>query len=1179
MANICFDFESIFKQEYQKRLAGASLYKYLDDLNIDLNSFIKDVVNKENYYYFSCSSLTREVKRKVSHDVYHNFFLRPTFKSNILPNNKTFLINGDFIFETNNLGVYFKVNDIYISDNEKIKKFEKEFNFKWSYKQSGKKANSDSILVRNIIESTPLIYDKKSIDIINKWDEYLEFEKKFFSDKLGFYKTRNYSLIELKEVKRTMENVKRYKESIYHDDGNNYLYIYDDNLDLNREEDVQVIEFEVIIKNSSDAFNKLSFFVNQEIEIANPLEALDKNGKLVSNSNDLDFSFRTKRIGGLLKPLEVVAKNESETIYRFSKFWIDENTDYFSSIARINEYIITNFGEFPLLVNILSGDIALYKRGKQALTDIKTGNVKNPGLIGYLMNVDNASSDEYIKKEDLTWSTSYLDEYQKEAIYQALNSNSIFLLQGPPGTGKTQTITEMVYQFNKMNKKVLLSSQTHVAIDNVLERLPDELNILPIRLINSERKLKASRNFLPDKLVDNFYEKTINKYNNTIENFHLYSKEVEDYLNDYNKVNNLASKHKESRDKVHNLDLRINNLKSLLNNLDDKLESNQQLIKDSKSTLKFISDFRGNNFEYMDYKINNLDNSILRGITTLTNKYDIDNIYHLEGATLNDYLKLFSIYFGDNQNFKEDYHELINRNLDNIEAYYQKTARAIVDISLEIELENAKRINYLNDRRKLEVERNKLYKASQDDFKVIDDYFNYFFNNKLNINKVPPRDEEKLALIKSYIDEQIENFELTKHKFNNYQDIYRNSIDFLANKQGEDLENDRIKYSRYLLNNNANVFGITCNANSRYLQERNQYLKSLGLGNIDLRNIDFDVVIIDEVSKATFVELLIPILYGKSIVLVGDHRQLPPMFKYRDNMFDHLSEDKRISKEKLNQYQEMVENSVFKHLFSVAKKNKYTLLKQYRSHEQIMEIVNLFYEDKLQMGHRSEQNEAKKHLLDINSEHNGRNIFTPHIHTYWFNSHYNQDRSVSYEKKLTRGSDVSTSFYNEQEIHLTKNILKTIDKGYSKLLKKGEISEAPTVGVISLYGDQVRLLKREVGKLNFKALDFSKSKISTVDEFQGKEEDIIIVNLVRNNKSGHAGEFTRKFERLNVALSRARKMLIVVGSVPFFSNLKIDIENSDNPSIIKTRYLYKEIYDRIKGKINEPNGYFKEDES
>jgi superfamily I DNA and/or RNA helicase len=266
---------------------------------------------------------------------------------------------------------------------------------------------------------------------------------------------------------------------------------------------------------------------------------------------------------------------------------------------------------------------------------------------------------------------------------------------------------------------------------------------------------------------------------------------------------------------------------------------------------------------------------------------------------------------------------------------------------------------------------------------------------------------------------------------------------------------------------------------------------------------------------------------------------------------------------------------MFKELFTKARKNKYMLVNQYRSHEQIMNIVNIFYDDKLRLGNKEEQNEAKKHYLNVNS--NGSSLFEENIHTYWFNSHYDSDGNVSYEKKKKKGSIVSTSFYNEEEIYLTKEILKSLDKGYKELIDKGEIKEACSVGVISLYGDQVSELKKEVSKMKFESLNFNKSKVSTVDEYQGKEEDIIIVNFVRNNSKFEAGEFVKKFERINVALSRARKMLIIVGSKPFFTSLKVRIENMDDNTLVSVRNIYKEIYERVVGKIDEPNRYFNEE--
>ena len=295
--------------------------------------------------------------------------------------------------------------------------------------------------------------------------------------------------------------------------------------------------------------------------------------------------------------------------------------------------------------------------------------------------------------------------------------------------------------------------------------------------------------------------------------------------------------------------------------------------------------------------------------------------------------------------------------------------------------------------------------------------------------------------------------------------------------------------------------------------------------------------------------------------------QMSVKHQYKEGMFEGLTVDKRVSKETLEKYESLVETSLFKKLFNEAKNNKFMLIKQYRSHKQIMDIVNLFYEDKLVLGNKDEQNNLKEHYLELTS--NDLKLFTSKVHTYWFNSYYNKDNSVSYEKKLVKGGKVSSSFYNESELEITKNLLVKINEGY-KDLKDKDIS----VGVISLYKDQVNLLKKEVNKINFDNIRFNKSKISSVDEFQGKEEDIIIVNLVRNNKSRNAGDFVKKFERINVALSRARKMLIIVGAREFFETLHVELENLDDSTIKKVRRLYKEIYNRVEGHIDNPYSYF-----
>ena len=1151
--SVFFDFSEVYKNEYKKRIAGASFYKFLDGEGVDLDCFIKEMVVLENTFFVACSSLERRLLKDINFDFYKNFFIRPR--------GQIYQFVGDFIISKGGESFY-KVKDIYINDSKEIKKYEKEFSFQVKIKNDYKKAVSDTRIVKSIINDTINVYDYHCLDFVKDFDGYLEFEKKHFLRKLGFYKTLSFKAVELKEIKRNINICKKYESVTYFDDGNNYIYVDGDAPVEDDFNSVLAVEFLIKIKNNEESYNNLQVFVSQEIELAREEDALE-NGELKSGNNELEFNFKTRRLGSLLKPLELLNENESETIYSFSKFWSDEDLELYFSFARVNDYIAKEFGDKPVLVNILSGDVALYKRGKQALRDLKEGNVKSPGIASYLFNVSEfETSEDIINRENIVWSNNSLDKYQKEAVYKALNSNSIFLLQGPPGTGKTQTITEMVYQFNKLGKKVLLSSQTHVAIDNVIERLPDELDVLPIRLINSERKIKSSRSYLPDKLVDNFYDKMKNKYLNKEENYAMYGKEVESSLKEFKKVTELVLKNIDLREEVKSLKNNRNSLKVRMNELDNKINVSLSRIRDSKSQLLFINEFKRNNYELGEYQ-GFLSSSIFRGLEFVKNYMDEEyNVF-------NDYLKYFNIYFKNNDKFKGDYRAFVNKNISTLDAYYKEVKNSLEVYKREIEdykesrAALSKEISEIDDTILIRV------KGKEKDFKYIDEYFDNYFNNIIMLNKKPVGDIECLNAVREYIEEEEKKFVKEEEKYLKYKDLYKDVIKYIEDNKDELLDSDRVKYTKYLLNNNANVYSITCNANSRYLEEKNDYLKKLGLGDIELKNIDFDVVIIDEVSKANGVELLIPILYGKSIILVGDHRQLPPLFKYKEKMFNGA-----VDKGLLSKYEALVENSMFKELFKKVRNNKYMLVNQYRSHEQIMDVVNIFYDDKLKLGNKKEQNEAKNHYLNVSS--NSYSLFEENIHTYWFNSHYDVNRNISYEKKKKRGSVVSTSFYNEEEIYLTKEILRVLDRGYKALIDEGKIKEACSVGVISLYGDQVSELKKEVGKMRFDSLNFNKNKVSTVDEFQGKEEDIIIVNFVRNNPLFEAGEFVKKFERINVALSRARKLLIIIGSKPFFSNLKIKMEALDDNSDVRVRKIYKEIYDRVVGKIDEPNSYFGE---
>ena len=1132
---IYFDFEKVYKDEYSKRSCNFSFYKFLDQKGISLKEFIEEYLLKENSFSVVCASNEN-----------NNYFI----KVNDLP----IMIKGDFILTSSN--GYFKVKDIIYIEANSNKEYQKDFNFNIGVYNSNRNCNSDIKLIKRIIKEVPCLYDYKVVDFINKWNDYLEFERAFFKEKLGFYKTRGYLLKEVYQVKRDYEAMELYKDDIYFDDLNNYLYL---DISVNGASKYFVIEFDVSVKKEEDSYSKLHYFVNQEIEIANEKEALTNN-KLASKK-ELEFEFKTTRLGSILIAPYKIEENQEEEVYRFSKFYNDEDSYYFN-LNQIREYIENNYGVNPLLVNILSGDISLYKRGKDALERLKNGDVYNPYLASYLFNIHHfESSSNIIEKEDISWSNSNLDEYQKEAVYKCLNSNSIFLLQGPPGTGKTQTISELVYQFNKMGKRVLLSSQTHVAIDNVLERLPNELNILPIRLVSSERKNKVDSLYLPNRVIDNFYNKIVNKYSDKVDNFTKNKVDLDLLNKEYKEVSDAyyknESKRKSYLEKLESISV-IN--KEILN-YDAEISYLENKVKQDKLILKFINQFMENNYVIDDYFDNGFLVSYLKGFDDFSSKYNLNK--YLSEDYFSDYLKCFNRIFKDNVLFNNEFIRLMELNKEifiNKKREYEELIRNEERLVL---ITREKRSYKVSDKEKINISITNEFKTLIKVFNKIDDYFYKMFNKVMFTSKIPSSDIDKLNRIKEYLLNKEQEIINNINKYEMYKDIYVDTINYID----QDLVFDnRGKYTRYLTSNNVNVYALTCNANSKYLKENNSYLKELNVNDIDLKNIDFDVVIIDEVSKASDIELLIPTLYGKSVILVGDHRQLPPLFKYKEGMFEGFSVDKRVSKDTLDKYEALVETSLFKKLFNEAKNNKFMLIKQYRSHKQIMDIVNLFYEDKLLLGNKDEQNNYKEHYLEVSS--NNLTLFTSKVHTYWFNSYFNKDNSISYEKKLVKGGKVSSSFYNESEIEITKELLLKIDNGY-KEYKDKNIS----VGVISLYKDQINLLKKEVNKLTFNNIKFNKSKISTVDEFQGKEEDIIIVNLVRNNKSKHASEFVKKFERINVALSRARRMLIVVGAKEFFTSLEVEIENLDDSSVKKIRKLYKEIYNRIECKVENPYSY------
>jgi superfamily I DNA and/or RNA helicase len=295
----------------------------------------------------------------------------------------------------------------------------------------------------------------------------------------------------------------------------------------------------------------------------------------------------------------------------------------------------------------------------------------------------------------------------------------------------------------------------------------------------------------------------------------------------------------------------------------------------------------------------------------------------------------------------------------------------------------------------------------------------------------------------------------------------------------------------------------------------NSYLKSVNIWGATLFEVgksnflkeSFDTVIIDEVSKAMPPELILPILKAEKVILVGDHKQLPPIIK--DVSLEDVAEESGVSVEMLD-----FERTIFEDLIERNPNSFVMLDTQYRMHPQIQHAINQFYDGGLVCGITNPDFEKAHNLED--------SIFFKK-HLIWLRTG---------EKDLEE--KVGTSFINSAEVERIGKSLEFLNREYEKMKK------VPTVGVITFYGRQLGELKRlEVGgfwnkppeKRNFPNLDL---RFGTVDRFQGQEKDIIIVSLVRNNQQRNVG-FAKKPHRINVAFSRAKNLLIIVGNPDNFA--------------------------------------------
>ena len=248
-----------------------------------------------------------------------------------------------------------------------------------------------------------------------------------------------------------------------------------------------------------------------------------------------------------------------------------------------------------------------------------------------------------------------------------------------------------------------------------------------------------------------------------------------------------------------------------------------------------------------------------------------------------------------------------------------------------------------------------------------------------------------------------------------------------------------------------------------------------------LQNQRFDAVVIDEAGQGIEAAVWVPLLKAEKVIMAGDPYQLPPTIKSQEAA-------------RLGLTKTLLEKAIERH-------ERVSLLKvQYRMHERIMAYSNQrFYNNALEAHPNNQYRALDEHELVVE---------------------FVDTAGCGYEEEA---GEQGESLQNREEAAL-------VERHFDALRMRHGASFS--VGFLSPYRAQVRLMQ---DLLKSKQDDRTNVTINTIDSFQGQERDVIYISLVRSNERSEIG-FLKDYRRMNVAMTRARKKLVMIGDSATLGN-------------------------------------------
>lgn len=891
------------------------------------------------------------------------------------------------------------------------------------------------------------------------------------------------------------------------------------------------------------------------------------------------------------------------------------------------------------------GDFLLNSRLKNAVSDLSKGRATSGNLGNWIFDITKArvATKHYDELQWSPWGEAHLNDSQKQIVKEMLAAPDVYLCQGPPGTGKTTVISEIVYQLAIRNKRVLIASQTNLAVNNALSRLLDYPGIRAIRL-GAERKLDETVDAISEQ---NILQTFFSRIKNDVERKYIVKWDVDDAKEreieqDLVDANCLAQSLSDEEKAIRQLQNEQSAIGRRIENILSSIEENYVKIEQQKDQMLRFAMYA-----------NALEKFSKPEGTPFLDSEQANQLYQYMQASISDFAdrgyRLLPAYTDINRGFKPLSRKEINYAVQDIALFFlfihscqnatsmsdngSDNTQALLSLQIEIrELEENDEISFeeFQKLQKLKKTVRDLQNGNcEDSFPIC---FLKFLPNELSetlknsaftgelkqsfisdtgilaenglkalisffreyveqADKLSAEEDEELNRLRRQENELSEkllyaqaNREAVRSRQNTLAAKYgcvekdlissiqlaKRTLKADASKSalsrpdfepflrefvshiealGDDYSMENAEYLKNFINA-CNVVGISCTESSYTLTQA-------GFNT-------FDVAIIDEVSKATPPELLIPLLLAEKSILVGDHRQLPPLFGEHDaTYYDYIQdidEDDQETKDLLSmsnykRFEELVTNSLFKRHYEQANPaNKGPLLKQYRMHREIMDVVNMFYDGKLDTGIPLEEEQTSKaHYAIVRSYQGGVSLVSPEHHAYWIDS--SSLHGIPAYETQAKGS----SKYNKLEAVLIAKMVQQLDDSYYA----AGITTKTEIGIISFYAAQVRLIRQEIAKrCKLKCISCD---VNTVDRFQGKEKPIVIVSLVRNVKAGkkYDASYVKAYQRINVAVSRAQNLLLLVGAKDMYINQEIPMEDMETGKPSEPQYVYRNMIEML----------------